>query len=378
MKRAKLVAFSCATVALVLGGLAASLSLMDRGWHSSALVRMDPRESMSLIPRSEDPLFVYTPNGHYDGVYFYAIALDPVATELPNRLIDSASYRYGHAGYGWLAALLSWGHAPLVPHVLLSINLIGFPLAAYLMSRLAAAFGWSPWGGLVVALNPGLIYALTVDTSEILCAVLLAGALLAWHERRPVESAILLALLCLVKEIFVVVPAGLALWELMKRRREEGFRERFALLIAVPFPLAVWWFYLYAAFGEWPFQSYPGSFTVPFGDWIGSIREAVRLSLVSDVASQLGTFAVALLVAVGGALIVAAIRAMRLRSYLDIIFLLLVLLASLLPVGAVMFPKDLVRNLSLTLALLPAILVAPPAQPAADSRRSPALSDSSE
>lgn len=367
----------CAAAALAAGALAVSLSLVDRGWHPSALVRMDPREQMSLIARGEDPSFVYTPNGHYDGVYFYAVALDPMATKLPNFLIDSASYRYGHAGYGWLAALLSWGHAPAVPYALLAINVVAFPLAAYLASRLSDDFGWSAWGGLAIALNPGLIYALTVDTSEILSAALLAAGLLAWNRKRLVAAGVLFALLCLVKEVFVVVPAGIALWELLKHRRSEGFGERFALLVAVPFPLLLWWFYLFAAFGEWPFQAYPGEFTVPFGDWIDSIRGAAAFALESDVANQIGTFSVALLITVWGGLLAGAVRALGFRTYLDVVFLLLVILASLLPIFALVFPKDLVRNLALHLALLPALLATPKlrpelTQPGPDSNRKPA------
>ena len=47
-------------------------------------------------------------------------------------------------------------------------------------SLLAQAVGWSSWGGLVVALNPGLVIAVNHDTSEALGAALLLLGLVAY------------------------------------------------------------------------------------------------------------------------------------------------------------------------------------------------------
>ena len=69
-----------------------------------------------------------------------------------------AAYRYGHPGYSWLARVVAFGSVSLLPVVLPLLNLIGMGVAgAGCLAR-----GARPWllprgGGLVVALNPGLV-----------------------------------------------------------------------------------------------------------------------------------------------------------------------------------------------------------------------------
>jgi hypothetical protein len=74
---------------------------------------------------------------------------------------------------------------------------------------------------------------------------------------------------------------------------------------------------------------------------------------------QIGTAALALLPAIGGALVVGAIRAFRLRTFLDVLFLLFALMAFSLNWLQLLNPKDLIRLMVLAFALLPAVLVEP-------------------
>src|SRR2546426_368028 len=78
------------------------------GGSTSVLVRMAETERMAQIPRSAGQKFrLVLSSDHYDGVYFYAVAVDPVARGLAHRLIDHGAYRYSHGGYGLLAWLFS-------------------------------------------------------------------------------------------------------------------------------------------------------------------------------------------------------------------------------------------------------------------------------
>src|SRR5207248_2841420 len=86
----------------------------------TALVHLSGGDPLSrLVTRS----FSFVPgDAHYDGVYFYAIARDPLARGIAHKLIDSSAYRYGHPGYGWLAWLASAGGRPgAIPYALVLV-----------------------------------------------------------------------------------------------------------------------------------------------------------------------------------------------------------------------------------------------------------------
>src|SRR6266571_2868619 len=94
------VAFACAAIALAVCGVAVEASIADRGWKVSTLVRMSDVEPMAKLAREADPSFSFVnPAAHYDGVYFYAIARDPIARSEAHKLIDLAAYRYSHPLY---------------------------------------------------------------------------------------------------------------------------------------------------------------------------------------------------------------------------------------------------------------------------------------
>ena len=347
------IALVCALAALAMASLALIPTLARSNWDPTALVRMVPNEPMALIARSADPDFAFVESGHYDGVYFYAIALDPVATELPNRFLDHAPYRYGHPGYGWLAALFSWGHPAAIPFVLPMLNLIGIALAAHCVSRLGVALGTSGWVGLAVAFSPGLLYAMTVDTSEPISAGLFFLGLWLWLRQRLIPAAALFALLCFVKEPFVLVPVGLALWEVVEARRgrrPQDLKKRLFLLAALPFPVALWWFYIYAGMGQWPFLSSPEALRLPPLGWVDAITRASEW-VNGDAVHQLGSISLALLLATAGFLIAAAISSIRVRSPIDAIFLAQLPVVAGLSWLALAFPKDMVRNLAVVLVL---------------------------
>jgi len=304
-------------------------------------------------------VFVH-PEAHYDGTYFYAIARDPFAQGEAHRLIDRSAYRYGHAGYGWLAWIVSFGQGGAVPFALLIVALAGVGGAGFAASLLARAFGWSGWWGLLVALSPGIVFAVTVDTSEPVAAAFLLMGLLAWKQERWGLAAVWLAAACLTKEPLLVVPVGVAAWELVELRRGrgiEGIRKRIALLAIGPVLFLAWYIYLRATFGVWPFQQEAQDYlTFPFVGWIDSMRKASVLARGSFQAMQVGNAAVPLLAVWGAAMIVGLVRARKVHSFVEPVFILMALTVLSLNWLGVLFPKDLIRETALTMLLLPLAL----------------------
>ncbi|MGH2785599.1 MAG: AZOBR_p60025 family cell surface glycopolymer formation protein [Actinomycetota bacterium] len=355
------IANSCAVIALAVAaaGVVATLSVQDG--KLSALVHMSEEEPLASLARDADPGFRFVHReSHYDGVYFYAIARDPFATGAEHELIDAAAYRYGHAGYGWLAWLASAGHAAAVPAALLGVGLAGVAVAGYAASRLAHELGWSAWGGLVVALSPGLMYAITADTSEPVAMAATALALLAWFRRRWLRAAVALVAACLIKEPLLLLPAGLGIWEALRYvrgNRPPDLIKRAAVILAGPFAFGAWAIYLRSVFGTWPFSHPSEEFLVfPFSGWWDTLRRAASMAAGPFESSQLGNASVGLLVVTGAVLLIGMIRAGRFRSELDPFFLMYALLVFSLNWLGLLYPKDLIRETTIPLALAPAVI----------------------
>ena len=144
----------------------ATLSVHE--WRVSSLVRMSTEEPMAALARASDLEFAFVHReAHYDGVYFYAIALDPFGLDPEvHERIDRYEYRYGHAGYAWLAGFFGFGDAGRLPWSMLAVSLVGMGVAGWAVSRTAQELGRSGWWGLTVAFNPGLVFSVTVLTSD--------------------------------------------------------------------------------------------------------------------------------------------------------------------------------------------------------------------
>ncbi len=358
------VALLCGVIALALGGVAVMFSVAVQGWELSALVRMERREPMAVLAEEADPNFAFVPDGgHYDGVYTYAIAMDPLAQGEANSRIDHPAYRYGRVGHGWLAWALSFGGRPLfIPAALAVLGIAGMGVAGYGASLLAGKFGWPAASGIVVALNPGLILGLTVGTSEALSAAVLVFALLAWLEGRQAIAAIMMAFLCLIKEPFIAVPAGLLVWELISTRGSWLSRptlKRLLVLAATPIPLVAWWVYVFGVFGKWSFDQ-PWLISAPVLGWLdGAYQSSIIAAHGTGPGMQLGLASLPLLLTVGSAFLLGLLRAVHIRTPLDPIFVWMMVVFSLMSWWQLLFPKDMLRILAIPLLLLPAIIATP-------------------
>jgi hypothetical protein len=354
MPSRNLVPLVCAVLALAAAGAGVIASLHWEGWNTTSLVRMHDKLGVAKLAVRDDSTFkLRGESGFYDGAYFYAIARDPIATGRAHHLLDEAPYYWGHPAYGWLTWLASGGGQPTaVPDALLAVGLLAIFVAGAAASLLAQAIGWSAWGGLAVALNPGLVFAVNVDTSEPVGAVLLLLGLAAYVRGRRGWAVALFAALCFVKEPLVLVPLAIAAWELWRKRRLPSVG--FAVV-----PAVLWWCYLRIHLGAFPFGQGSERLTVPLAGWKRGLLDAASQSWNDGVdTAQMGQASVALIIVVGLAILVAGIYALKLRSVVAPAFLAIALLYACITPNGVQYPKDLIRELALVLVLLPFVLVA--------------------
>jgi hypothetical protein len=363
MRSTRSVALGCAAIALTVCALAVVGSIAYRDWKITTLVRMSASEPMAKLARETDPSFSFVnPEAHYDGVYFYAIARDPLARGEAHTLIDRAAYRYGHAGYGWLAWLVSAGQPRLVPAALLALGLAGAAVAAFAAAVLAAALGRSPWWGLVAALSPGVIYSVTADVSEPVAVAVVLLALLAWHRRRWSWAGVGLAAGCLIKEPLLLVPIGLGVWELawwLRGKRLADFAQRVIAVTAGPVVFGVWYLYLERQFGVFPYRQGRDLLGAPITGWIDTFHRASTMAVDSFDRMQIGTAITTFLAIVAVLFVLGLVRALRFRWWLDSVFVLFAILVSLFGWLELLYPKDLVRELAIPLVFLPAVLAGP-------------------
>jgi hypothetical protein len=354
MGRSSLIPLACALVALASGGAGVVAALHWQDWDTTSLVRLHANLPLAKLAVKDDPSFrLRASSGFYDGAYFYAIARDPLATGEAHRLLNEAPYYWGHPAYGWLAWLASAGGRPRsVPDALLAVALLSIAVAGAAGSLLARAIGWSPWGGLVVSVNPGLVFAVNSDTSEALGAALLLLALTAYVRGRRGWAIALFAALCFVKEPLVLVPLAIAAWELWRTRRVP-------LVAAAVVPAGLWWIYVRIHLGAFPFGQGSERLTAPLAGWKRGLLDAASQSWnVAGDTAQLGEAAVPLIIVVGLAIVIAGVYALRLRSVVAPAYLAIAALYACITPNGVQYPKDLIRELALVLTLLPFVLAA--------------------
>jgi hypothetical protein len=357
------VALACSLIAAATALSAALTTVSVADWNITALVRMAEEQPLARVARESDPSFAFVDyDGRGDGVYYYAIARDPLALGDEHELFELSAYRYGHPGYSWAASVLSAGEARLIPYVFLLLNLGGIAVAAGAASLISRELGHSPWSGLLVALNPGLVYATTIDTNEPVSAALLALVLLGWLRGAWTLALPVLAALCFMKEWFVLVPLALAAWELLGWR-QAGRRVlvRTVATAATVVPFGLWYLYVIVHFDGWPAAPAGDLLQFPLSGWIQTARLGADWGMQSFDRVVVGHTTVPLLVVVGVAFALGIARALRLRSPLDPVYLVFMPVVFGLNSYNLLYTKDLIRTLAIPLALLPAVMV--------DSRR---------
>jgi 4-amino-4-deoxy-L-arabinose transferase-like glycosyltransferase len=220
----------------------------------------------------------------------------------------------------------------------------------------AAELGRRGWAALFVAFNPGLVYSASHELTEPLSAALLLGGLLAYTRGRRGVAIACFALLVLSKEPFATVPVVLAACELVRRRVRP--LESVALAAAV-LPAALWWTYVRIHLGHWFTTAGHDAFVAPFSGWKRAIDVAAAHTYDADpTQNQFGEATLVVFVALAGLLVLTAAVAVVTRSHAAVAYLPLFAIVACLGEAGTIYERDILRNASVALVLVPFILQA--------------------
>jgi len=283
--------------------------------------------------------------GH-DGKFFFAQANDPwyLEPEENAAVLDRPTYR----GQRMLYPMIAGGFGLFPPGVvvwsLLITNLLALGAGSFLASRLSERWGATPWLGLAVPLNIGLLFELYIDGAGIVAYVCCLGALSALETQRTWLASVLFGAAALSREVMVAFAVGVfVLWWL--DRRELPWRLVMTPLLA----MAVWYVYLHVRLAD---VSGVGGGTEAFMLPFVGLSQAIR-SWVRDPADLL--YNLPLL-----AVIVAFVPlALRRRDPIAWGALPFVALATVLSVHVWREPFDLTRVLAPVFTAAPFLFTAP-------------------
>lgn len=282
--------------------------------------------------------------GH-DGKFFFIQANDPwfLDPERNAALLDRPVYRGGRMLYPMIAGGFGVFPPGWIVWSMLVTNLLAVGIGAALVASLAARWNASPWLGLAVPLNIGLIFEIGIDGAGVVAYVFCLGAVYSLVEGRSWLAALLLAAAALSREAMLAFAIGLILLSWVEERR---IRWRlFAVPVAV---LALWYAYL-----RWRLVGISGTgggseiFAAPF---VGMLRSFP--SWVQDPSD---------LILNGSLLFVAVVFTMKaLRSRFPLVWgaIPFVLLSTVLSRYVWNEPFDLSRALTPVITAFPFVLLA--------------------
>jgi hypothetical protein len=178
--------------------------------------------------------------GH-DGKFFFAQANDPWYLE-PERnatVLDRPIYRGQRMLYPMIAGGFGLFPPGVVAWSMLVTNLLAIAAGAWLAARLAASWGASPWLGLAVPLNVGLIFEIFIGGAGVHAYVLCLGALYALVADRPWLAAVLFAAAALSREVMIAFAAGVFILRWL-----DGRRFLWRIVIVPVLAMMIWYAYL--------------------------------------------------------------------------------------------------------------------------------------
>jgi hypothetical protein len=206
-----------------------------------------------------------------------------------------------------------------------------------------------------VSANPGLIYAALHDLAEPLSAALLLGGLLSYVRGRRVAAAAAFGLLVLSKELYLLVPLAIAAWEAVRARKR--IRHAWPVVVCI-LPAVCWWIYARVQLGAW-FTSGGSAITFPLAGWKRSLLDNGVGTYAPDGALNVADEAT--LVVVAALLVVLAVvglMALRLRSPIDVTYVVIGVVLACLAWNATTLLRDALRNVAVLLTLVPFVFAA--------------------
>lgn len=220
-----------------------------------------------------------------DGQLFASHAIDPLLRH-PERFRggpNEQAYRFQRPMFGWIGWVASLGQPSAVPWVMLALTIASVVALVGVLASFIEARGGDARLALCAFVTPGVIADLVRVGPEALATALALLGVGAWigigRRRSRVLAIALLSVAMLCRETIVLVPIGLALYELRPSARD--WRAAFTLSVTVV-PYALWVAVVRLHLGAWPVRPDDGNYTMTFVPYAGLV-EAVPLWSSQDV-----------------------------------------------------------------------------------------------
>lgn len=177
----------------------------------------------------------------HDGRWYFAQANDPwyLETERHAAVLDRPIYRAQRMLFPMIAGGFGLFPPGVVVWSMLATNLAALAIGGMLAAKLAASWGLSPWLGLWVPLNPGLLFELEIDGAGILAYICCLGAVYALVKGRTGLASLLFVAAALSREVMVLFAAGVfvPMWL-------DGRRAPWRILITPLVAVVLWYAYI--------------------------------------------------------------------------------------------------------------------------------------
>jgi hypothetical protein len=178
----------------------------------------------------------------YDGQFTYSLATQPWGSV---ENLDQPAFRYQRILYPLLVRLLSLNNSILAPWTMILINLVAAAFGCAATAWLLQRRGASPWLALVLIFSLGYLLAIRMDLNEPVALALALWGLVLYQEDKLVLAIIFFAISGLAKEIALVFPVALAMWEALHKH----WRRSLAIGLGSLSPYLVWYLIVNHWFG---------------------------------------------------------------------------------------------------------------------------------
>ena len=195
----------------------------------------------------------------YDGQFYYYIAHDPFILGQNYDHIDFPAYRYQRIIYPLAAWLLSFGQPPLIPWMMVAVNLLGILLGTWFLILILKHFGRSPWYSLFYPASWGFLLCLLRSLPEPLAMTFVVIAVFFYIKGKPFRQIIALSLAGLTQETTLLVSMAFLFYFFGKKDFLKSLYMLFPLLAYF-----FWQLYLYAHFQTFSFLGGTQNFGLPF------------------------------------------------------------------------------------------------------------------
>ena len=318
--------------------------LVPAGWNPSiflALGEDSPRQTGYAQSRLGS-VVVRDAFGH-DGKFFFIQANDPLylEPEVHAAFLDRPVYRGQRMLFPALSGGLGLFPSGVVVWAMLGVNLAALVAATAVAAKLAIAWAASPWLGLAVPLNLGLLSEIDIGGAGVVAMLMALGGVLALSSPRGTAPASLLfTLAALSREVTLLFAAGVVAVLFLSKRRII-----WQLLVFPAVAVGAWRLYLLVRLADLP----SGGADRELGAPLIGIWEAFGYWREDPIDLAIGVVMLTVLVAF-------ALRAFKGRNLLAWGALPTVALALILSVYVWREPYDIARAIAPVLTAYPFLL----------------------